>query len=938
MINFNQLEEKILNFWEQKKIFEKTLKRKKGQKSFVFYEGPPTANGKPGIHHVLARIIKDLFPRYKTMQGYYCLRKGGWDTHGLPVELEIEKELGISGKKQIEEYGIAKFNQKCRESVFRYVEEWEKLTKRIGFWIDMEHPYVTCDRDYIESCWWLLKEIWKKGWLYKDYKVVPYCYRCETPLSSHEVAQGYKDVTENSLYVKFPVKGKNNLYFLAWTTTPWTLLGNVALAVNPQAVYVRVTYQNEDLILAEERLKVLGSKSNYQVKEKFLGKDILGWEYLPVFDFVKYQEKVHFVTAADFVSLEEGTGIVHTAVMYGEEDFDLGVKIGLPKHHVVTPEGVFTPECGKFAGKKVKEADKEIIEDLEKRNLLLKVEPVTHAYPFCWRCHSPLLYYAIDSWYIKTTAVKEALIRENNKTNWVPAYIKRGRMGNWLATLIDWSLSRKRYWGTPLPIWECQNCGYQICIGSFQEIKKLGGKVPEDPHRPFIDEVTFLCPKCKEKMKRVNEVIDCWFDSGAMPVAQWHYPFENKEIFKDQFPADFIAEAMDQTRGWFFTLLAVSTLVFDQNSYKNVVCTGLVLDDQGRKMSKHIGNVVDPWEAIRKTGVDAIRWYFYSSTQVGNNYRFSIRLVEDSVKRFILPLWNVFNFYKVYSQVDGFKFKENVSLKKENILDQWIIANLNKLIKEVTNNLDKFHSYQAVKKIEKFVDDLSLWYVRRSRERVGPVAKNEKDKKECYETLGYVLLTLSKILAPFIPFLSEEFYQNILFGEKKYTSNKSVHLEKWPKGERVNEKLLKEMESVRKICEVAHGERKKLGIKVRQPLKKLIIKDSDFYKLISEVKWGKALLELLKEELNVKEIELKSGKGEVKFDTEITPQLKEEGEVRELIRQIQELRKKAKCRLDQKIEVVLPWLPQQPKLRDYLKEKVIAKSLKKGKELKIIPL
>jgi isoleucyl-tRNA synthetase len=925
MVDFNKLEEKILEFWEKEKIFQKTQRRKKGQKTFVFYEGPPTANGRPGIHHVLARTLKDLFPRYKTMQGYYCLRKAGWDTHGLPVELEIEKELGISGKKQIEDYGIEKFNKKCRQSVFRYVDEWEKLTKRIGFWIDMENPYITCERNYIESCWWLLKEIWKKGWLYKDYKVVPYCYRCQTPLSSHEVAQGYKDVTEDSLYVKFPLKDEKNTYLLAWTTTPWTLLGNVALAVSPQAEYVKVEYGGENLVLAAARLKVLGKSGSYKIKEKFLGEKLVGKEYLPVFDFISYSQKVYFVAPADFVSMEEGTGIVHTAVMYGEEDFALGEKIGLPKHHVVNEDGTFTKECGRFAGKRVKEEDKAIIADLESRNLIFKVEPVTHAYPFCWRCDTPLLYYAISSWFIKTTAVKEDLIRENNKTNWIPAYIKKGRMGNWLQTLIDWALSRNRYWGTPLPIWICENCGKEICLGSFKEAEKFGGKIPEDPHRPFVDKVILKCPSCGGKMKRVPEVIDCWFDSGAMPVAQWHYPFEGKKIFQEQFPADFIAEAMDQTRGWFFTLLAVSTLVFGRNSYKNVICSGLVLDDKGKKMSKHIGNVVDPWEAIRQTGADAIRWYFYSSTNLGNNYRFSINLVRNSLRKFILILWNVYNFYVTYQKIDQLRIS-NCELKSENILDRWIISRLNQLISQVTKSLDNFDSFTAAQKIEEFVEDLSTWYVRRSRDRVGPTASDKKDKKACYQTLWYVLVNLSKVLAPFMPFLSEYIYKNL-------TSKKSVHLESWPKAGKVEEKLLEEMALVRKICELGHAERKKAGIKVRQTLKKCQISNVKF-------QMSNELVDLIREELNVKEVVVRMGEGElgVKLDTKITPELKEEGETRELIRKIQELRKKAGCALDGKIIVEAPNLPTKPELQEYLKKETLAEELRAGKELKIFPV
>ena len=928
MLDFDKLEKNILAFWKKEQIFEKTQRKKKGQKSLVFYEGPPTANGKPGIHHVLARAFKDLFPRYKTMQGFYCLRKGGWDTHGLPVELEVEKELGISGKKQIEEYGIAKFNQKCKESVFRYVDDWEKLTERIGFWIDMKNPYVTCHRNYIESCWWILKKLWNKGWLHKDYKVVPYCFRCGTPLSSHEVAQGYKDIIEDSIYVKFPLKDEFGTFLLVWTTTPWTLLGNVALAVDPKAAYVKVKLEKEYLILAEACLRVLTDKC--QVIEKFPGEKLLGKSYQPLYDFVSYKEKVHYVVPADFVVFTEGTGIVHTAVMYGEEDFELGKKLGLPKHHVVAPDGTFTSECGQFAGKNVKAAEEEIIEDLKRRKLLLKTEPITHAYPFCWRCHGPLLYYAIDSWFIKTTAVKKALIRENNKTNWVPAYIKKGRMGNWLETLIDWSLSRNRYWGTPLPIWQCLGCSKQICIGSYAELEAYAGKVPKDPHRPYIDEVVLKCSDCGQKMTRVSEVIDCWFDSGAMPVAQWHYPFENEKTFKDQFPADFIAEAMDQTRGWFFTLLAISTLIFDRNSYQNVISSGLVLDEKGRKMSKHLGNIVDPWEIIKVTGADAIRWYFYSSTAVGNDYRFSLFLVQEVVKKFILTLWNVYNFFVTYVKVDGFRVKEQESRRvKENILDRWILSRLNQLIKTATQSLEKYDAFTASHAIEDFVSDLSTWYVRRSRDRIGLTAENGEDKNACYATLYEVLVILTKLLAPFTPFLAEEIYKNL-------TGEESVHLADWPIIDKqlIDEKLEQQMKMVRKICELGHARRKEAGIKVRQPLNRAKCK-------VQSAKLNDKLVQLIKDELNVKEIvwEKRDVKEpEVTLDTRLTPQLKAEGEARELVRQIQELRKKANCRLEQQIKVYGPKWPKEKNLRKYIKKETLTKELLPGKTLKIATL
>ena len=951
--DFPKLEEQVLKFWQENKIFEKSLQNRKGGEQFVFYEGPPTANGKPGIHHVLARAFKDLFPRYKTMQGFYCERKGGWDTHGLPVELEVEKALGISGKKQIEEYGIAKFNQKCKESVFKYVEDWEKLTERIGFWIDLENPYVTLDNDYIESCWWVLKELWKKGLLVKDYKVVPYCPRCGTPLSSHEVAQGYEDVTEPSVYVKFRATSNQQpaTSFLAWTTTPWTLPGNVALAVNPNADYVVAKFtsrKGEHLILAKSRLSVLDQP--YEVIKEFKGKDLVGKEYKPLYDFVEYDKKAHYIVPADFVSLDEGTGIVHTAVMYGEEDFNLGEKMGLPKKHLVKEDGTFIDEAEQFAGMFVKDADPKIIKDLEARQLLYKKEMTTHAYPFCWRCHSPLLYYAYPTWFIKTTERQQEIIEANKETNWYPEHIKKGRMGNWLETMVDWALSRSRYWGTPLPIWSCTKCKTTLIVGSREELYAL--QIPRskpdvlklDLHRPFVDEVLVECPECSGEMRRVPDVIDTWFDSGAMPVAQQHYPFENKKKFEEQFPADFIAEAMDQTRGWFYTLLAEGTLLFGKNSYKNVVCSGLVLDEKGQKMSKHIGNIVDPWEVIDKTGADAVRWYFYSSTNIGNDYRFSVKLVEEVNRRFFMILWNCYKFFVGYANIDGWGPSVETG-HAPSLLDRWVLSRLNNLIKTTTESLEKYDAFSATRAIEDFVvNDFSTWYIRRSRDRVGPTAPDGSDKFICYQTLYQVLLTLTKLMAPFTPFLAEEIYQGLILSRVRPSRGsdpfQSVHLEDWPgiESKWIDEDLEEKMKLIREIVERGHAARKEAGIKVRQPLTKLVVRN------VAAGPWpaqdrrakGAQLQELIKDELNVKEVEFVEGKGdlEVMLDTTLTPKLKAEGEARDLVREIQKLRKKADCQMNEKIIVEAPSWPED--FTDYIKQKTLATEIKKGPELRVV--
>ena len=1057
-VSFPKLEKKILKYWREARIFERSIKQRARARDFVFYEGPPTANAKAGLHHVLARVYKDIICRYKTMQGFRVLRKAGWDTHGLPVELEIEKKLGLKSKKDIEKYGIARFNQKCQESVWLYKQDWEKLTERIAFWVDMQHPYITYENDYIETLWWIIKQIYQKGLLYKDYKVVPYCSRCGTSLSSHEVALGYKSIKEPSVYVKLKIKP--NIYLLVWTTTPWTLPGNVAVAVNPKFTYVKARIGKETFILAKERLSVL--EKEHKVVEEFKGKKLLNLKYEPLFKFSQPDKKAWFVIAADFVSLDEGTGLVHMAPAYGEEDMEASKKHNLPVILNVDEEGKFKKEVKNWQRMWVKDADPLIIADLKKRNLLFKEELYEHDYPFCWRCDSPLLYYAKESWFIRMQKVKGDLIANNQKINWVPVHLREGRFGEWLKELKDWAFSRERYWGTPLPIWQCQKCNHREVVGSKKDLlsqkfstnqyyilrhgqtihqtekkkmmyprpgkkpvlltkegeeqikkaakelknkkidliyasdifrarqtakivakelnvkiifdKKLrdinlgiyhGGKKekfyqdfpkslesfydrkPEegenwgevrkrmisclididkkyqnktiliishgDPlwllegtmeglndekllekkikevyvktgewrkieykkfpldengkldfHRPYVDEVKFKCPKCQSLMMRVPEVIDCWFDSGSMPFAQYHYPFD-KNI---QFPANYICEAIDQTRGWFYTLLAVSTLLGRGPSYRNVISLGHVLDEKGEKMSKSKGNVVDPWYIIEKYGTDATRWYFFTVNQPGDVKLFSEKELGEALKKFILTYWHSYSFFETYAQ-------KKQTLHSKHILDRWIISRLNEVIQDATQKLDKYNVTTAARTIEDFViNDLSLWYIRRSRRRFQK-PQTKKELKEASATLNHVLLTLTKLTAPFIPFLSEEIY-------KKLSEKQSCHLDNWPKANRklINQSLNQQMVKARKIVTLALAARAKAGIKVRQPLRELTIKG----------KINKELLELIKEEINVKKITF--GKS-LKLDIKITQELKEEGMIREIIRQIQEMRKKA---------------------------------------------
>ncbi len=871
-VNFPEMEEKILKLWKESDAFRESLARRKesGAPSYVFYEGPPTANGLPGTHHVLARVFKDLFPRYKTMKGYYSLRKGGWDTHGLPVELEIEKELGFSGKKAIEDYGIAEFNQKCKESVFRYVKEWEQLTDRIGFWIDMDEPYVTLTNEYIESVWWILRQLWDKDLLYQGYKVVPYCPRCGTPLSDHEVALGYRETDDPSIYVRFPLRDEEDTYFLVWTTTPWTLPGNVALAVHPDFEYALVEQegangQPERLILAKDLLNVL--REPYEVVRTMPGRELVGKHYKPLFTFLPVEKDYCYVITGDFVSTTEGTGIVHIAPAFGAEDLEVGKEHDLPILQTVNLQGAFIDAVTPWRGLFVKDADPLIIEELKERGLMYKVATYRHVYPFCWRCDTPLLYYAKTSWFIETTRVRDNLLANNEKINWYPEHIKHGRFGNWLETNVDWALGRERYWGTPLPIWVCDSCGRQECIGSVAELEKrqaaggrrrtgvVAGPDPEtlDLHRPYIDEVTFKCRECSGTMRRVPEVIDCWFDSGAMPVAQWHYPFENQETFKSQFPADYICEAVDQTRGWFYSLHAISTLLFDEPCFLNCICLGLVLDGEGYKMSKSRGNVVDPWEVINAHGADALRWYLYTATPPGNDRRFSVDLVGEVVRQFLLTLWNTYSFFVTYANIDNWTPGDSSTPHpptRYSLLDRWILSELHTLVKHVTAALDTYDVTGAARPIAAFVDDLSNWYVRRSRRRFWK-SEEDADKLAAYQTLYECLVTVAKLLAPFMPFIAEELYQNLVRSVDE-TAPKSVHHCDFPVANEslIDEELMKDTRLVMRVVSLGHGARNRAGIKVRQPLAQALVK----VRQNAEMASLRRLVDQVIDELNVKEV------------------------------------------------------------------------------------
>ena len=761
-LNFVEREKKTEKFWEDNHIFQKSIDERKEGEVYTFYDGPPTANGKPHIGHVLTRVIKDMIPRYRTMKGYKVLRKAGWDTHGLPVELEVEKKLGLDGKEQIEEYGLEPFIKQCKESVWKYKGMWEDFSGTVGFWADMDDPYVTYDNNFIESEWWALKQIWEKGLLYKGHKIVPYCPRCGTPLSSHEVAQGYKDVKERSATAKFIVKGEENTYFLAWTTTPWTLPSNVALCVNPVETYVKIKVGDEKFILAEALVEANFHDTEYEVVEKYVGTDLEYKEYEPLFNFVTPDKKAYYVTCDSYVTLTDGTGIVHIAPAFGEDDANVGRKYDLPFVQLVDGKGEMTKETP-WAGTFCKDVDKEILVNLEERGQLFNAPKFEHSYPFCWRCDTPLIYYARDTWFIKMTDVKDDLIKNNNTVNWIPKTIGEGRFGAWLENVQDWGISRNRYWGTPLNIWECE-CGHRHAIGSIEELKSMSDNCPDEIelHRPFIDAVTIKCPECGKEMHRVPEVIDCWFDSGAMPFAQWHYPFENKDIFEENFPADFISEAVDQTRGWFYSLLAESTLLFNKAPYKNVIVLGHVQDENGQKMSKSKGNAVDPFDALEKHGADAIRWYFYSNSAPWLPNRFHDGAVSEGQRKFMGTLWNTYAFFVLYANIDEFDAtKYTLEYDKLSVMDKWLLSKLNTLVKTVDDNLANYKITETARVLDNFVDELSNWYVRRSRARFW-VKEMTQDKINAYMTLYTALVTLCKAAAPMIPFMTEDIYQNLV--------------------------------------------------------------------------------------------------------------------------------------------------------------------------------
>ena len=846
-LNFIDREKKIGEFWRENKIFEKSIENRCDCESYTFYDGPPTANGKPHIGHVLTRVIKDMIPRYRTMKGYKVTRKAGWDTHGLPVELEVEKLLGLDGKEQIEQYGLEPFITKCKESVWKYKGMWEDFSQTVGFWADMDDPYVTYDNNFIESEWWALKKIWDKNLLYKGYKIVPYCPRCGTPLSSHEVALGYKDVKEKSAIAKFKVKGTDNEYFLAWTTTPWTLPSNVALCVNPVEKYVKINNEGNIYILAEALIPSV-IEGEYSVIEEYTGKDLEYKEYEPLFDFANPDKKAYYVVCDSYVTLTDGTGIVHIAPAFGEDDSRVGRTYDLPFVQMVDSKGEMTSETP-WAGMFCKDADKEVFKALDAAGLLYASLPFEHSYPFCWRCDTPLIYYARESWFIKMTAVREDLIKNNETINWIPESIGKGRFGDWLKNVQDWGVSRDRYWGTPLNIWVC-DCGHMHSIGSIAELKEMSGNCPDEIelHRPYIDAVTIKCPQCGKEMHRTKEVIDCWFDSGAMPFAQWHYPFENEDIFKENFPANFISEAVDQTRGWFYSLLAISTLIFNEAPYKNVIVLGHVQDENGQKMSKSKGNAVDPFDALARHGADAIRWYFYVNSAPWLPNRFHDGAVAEGQRKFMGTLWNTYAFFVLYANIDQFDAtKYTLDYDKLSVMDKWLISKLNTLVKTVDNNLSDYKITESARVIQDFTDELSNWYVRRSRERFWGKEMTQ-DKINAYMTLYTALVTLAKVVAPMIPFMAEEIYRNLVCSIDK-DAPISIHLCDYPEYDesKIDANLEACMDEVLKIVVLGRSARNASNIKNRQPIGKMFVK--------SENALDEFYTEIIADELNVKAVE-----------------------------------------------------------------------------------
>ena len=862
-IDFPALEKEILGFWEKNQIFQKSIETRPEDKPFTFYEGPPTANGKPGIHHVISRAIKDFACRHKTMQGYRVNRKAGWDTHGLPVEIEVEKELGFQSKDQIEAYGVAKFNEKCKESVFRYLKEWNEMTRRIGYWVDLDNPYITYTNEYIETVWWLLAEMWKKGFLYLGFKILPYCSRCETALSSHETSLGYAEVTERSITAKFPLVEGKNRYVLAWTTTPWTLPGNVALAVGSDILYVEVEQEIDDkketYYVAENRLEML--KGEYHVIRHLSGKEMEGWKYHPLFDFVNLADDEHpayYVALADFVTTDEGTGVVHTAVMYGEDDYRLGMRIGLPARHTVDEKGCFNEAVSRWQGRYVKEPalEEEIVEYLADQGRLYSEDEYTHSYPHCWRCDSPLLYYAKKSWYLKTTAVKEQLLENNRNIRWIPREVGEGRFGQWLENNIDWALSRDRYWGTPLNIWLCPDCDKQQTVGNIAELKKLSGqKEIPDLHKPFIDEVRIPCPECGKPMERTPEVIDCWFDSGAMPYGQFHYPFKSDSVFEKNFPADFISEGVDQTRGWFYSLLAISTIISGQSCYKTCVSSEMILDKDGQKMSKSRGNAVDPFRILNKEGADALRWYLFTVSPPWVPTRFDQDGVQEVLRKFFGTLANTYSFFVLYANIDGFTYdKKPIAIEERPEIDRWLVSTLNSLVGRIDTYLSRYDLTKTARAIQDFViDDLSNWYIRRNRRRFWK-SEMGNDKLSAYQTLYEVLFALSKLIAPFSPFLAEDMYRNLNSdGTEEW---ESVHLAIYPnpkdESHRFVDKVLEErMKAARVVVSLCRSARNEARLRVRQPLARAIVV-AEGQKRRDAIQ---SLEHLITEEVNIRHIE-----------------------------------------------------------------------------------
>jgi len=968
---FPKIEKWVLKFWEKNKIFEKSIKQRKNKPLFSFFDGPPFATGKPHYGHILATTIKDTVLRYWTMKGYYVPRRVGWDCHGLPVENLIEKELEIKNKKEIEKLGIEKFNSACRASVFRCVKDFEETLKRVGRWADYKNSYATLENNYIESVWWVLKQLWDKGLVYKDYRISPYCPRCGTPLSNFELNQGYKQTKDPSIFIKFKIHSQpigNGLakiptYLLVWTTTPWTLPANVALAVNPNADYILIREKKENYILAKKRKEIL--KEKYQIIKNFSGKNLVNLKYEPLFDYLSEQkakdiDKAFRVLPADFVSLEEGTGIVHIAPLYGEDDFQIGKKFNLPLQHLVDETGLFKKEVRQWQGQFIKKAEPEIIKNLEEKGLLYKKEEVWHNYPFCWRCDSPLFYYAIESWYIAVTKIKKELIKNNKKIHWVPSHIKEGRFGQWLKEVKDWVFSRNRFWGAPIPIWLCQkeksqnpNSKFQIqnqkkcdnfkIIGSIKELEKLSGKQLKDLHRPYIDEITFNCDKCGGEMKRVSEVFDCWFESGSMPYAQWHYPFENKNLVEKTFPADFIAEGLDQTRGWFYTLHVIATALTlreiglgkNQPAFRNVIVNGLILDSQGRKLSKKLKNYPEPKEIFDSFGADALRYFLLASTSMGEDYRFSSEGVKEAWSKVVLTLFHSYLFFETYGfekfqipnpkfqipnpkfQIPNPKFQiqnSKLQFKVQNLLDKWIVSRLNNLNQNLVKWMDSYELTKAARLFNDFIEEFSNWYIRRTRRRLQK-PESQKEYQEACQTFYFVLLNLTKLIAPFLPFISEYLYQKL----KSREEPESVHLCDYPLPnlKLVDRKLEIKMKEIRKIVSLALAKRAKEGIKVRQPIASLKIRD-----IKSGIRNNEELLDLIKEEVNVKKIVFdKNIKNEIQLDTNLTPELKEEGMIREIIRCIQRLRKKAGLKPENKI------------LIQYFTEPELNKVLTKNKQI-----